>query len=166
MTPTVRRMLGYDQGHFAGRRGGLTLAELLIVIAILAVTGTLVLPAVSNSLSDARGDVTRQSLTLLRDVIAETYWQDSGGLLPQRDTTVTPVPANRMNTPQVRYLFINPHTEDTTVTYDPTYRRGWRGPYLVLRNGSLYSINVPSAFTEQYGETGDPAVLDGWVGPS
>ena len=147
------------------RRRGLTLAELLVVIAILATVGTLVLPAVGNYLADSRGDVTRQSLTQLRDTIAETYWQDSAGQLPQRDPTVPPVPSGRLMSPQLRYLFVNPHTEDATVTYDPAYRRGWRGPYLVDRNGPAYTVNNTAGFTNLYGENGDPVVLDGWGRP-
>ena len=52
-------------------RRGLTLLELLIVISVLSVVATLVLPAVGNFLSQSRSDVTQQSLTRLRDVIAE-----------------------------------------------------------------------------------------------
>ena len=81
-----------------------------------------------------------------------------------------------MTTPQLRYLFINPLTEntlttadpgstDTTVTYDPAYRLGWRGPYLVANNLSVYTINTATGFLEQYGENGDPAVMDGWGNP-
>ena len=112
-----------------------------------------------------RGDVTRQSLTRLRNVIAQTYWQDANRTLPQRNVNVTPVPTGRMTTPQLRYLFINSLTENTTVTYNPAYRLGWRGPYLVANTGSVYAINTATGFVEQYGENGDPAVMDGWGNP-
>ena len=58
-------------------------------------------------------------------------------------------------------MFVNPSTEDTGHDYDPAYRRGWRGPYL-LNPGADY----PSAagFTA-YWRGGDPAVLDGWGRP-
>jgi prepilin-type N-terminal cleavage/methylation domain-containing protein len=158
------------------KRRGLTLLELVVVLTILVATASI---AVFNSgamLQDSRGDVTRQSLTKLRDVIAQTYWQDAGGNLPERNASVTPVPPTRMTTPQLRYLFINPLTEntlttadpgstDTTVTYNPAYRLGWRGPYVVPNNGAVYTINSTAGFLEQYGETGDPAVLDGWGNP-
>lgn len=148
-------------------RYALTLAELVVVLAILATVLTLTLPSVGNHVSDARDSLTRQSLTRLRDVIAETYWQDAHRSLPQRDASVTPVPASRLTTPQLRYLFVNPSTnpESVTVTFDPTYRLGWRGPYLVDRNNAIYTINASAGFTEQYGETGDPTVLDGWGHP-
>jgi len=142
------------------RRPGLTLAELLIVVAVLAVLGSLVLPAVGRYMAEARGDLTRQSLTRLRDVIAETYWQDLGRL-PRPNDSVTP------NYPQLRYLFVNPNRnpEDATVDYDPAYRRGWRGPYVVHRPGAAYTVNDTANFTNRYGLTNDPAVLDGWGNP-
>ena len=49
--------------------------------------------------------------------------------------------------------------------FDPVYRVGWRGPYVVANNGSVYTINATTDFLEQYGENGDPAVLDGWGNP-
>ena len=147
------------------KRHGVTLLELGVVLAILAALASV---AVLNSgalLQDSRGDVTRQSLTRLRDVIAQTYWQDANQTLPQRNVNVTPVPTGRMTTPQLRYLFINSLTENTTVTYNPAYRLGWRGPYLAANTGSVYAINTATGFVEQYGENGDPAVMDGWGNP-
>ena len=43
-------------------------------------------------LGQSRGDVTQQSLTQLRDVIAQTYWQDAGESMPERNLNVTPCP--------------------------------------------------------------------------
>lgn len=163
------------------KRQGLTLLELVVVLTVLVALATVAVMSSGALLQDARGDVTRQSLTRLRDTIAQTYWQDAGGNLPQRNTSVTPVPSGRMTTPQLRYLFINPATEnalttsevlgggvantDTVNTYNPAYRLGWRGPYLVPNNNAAYTINTLAGFLEQYGETGDPAVLDGWGNP-
>ena len=145
-----------------GRRPALTLAELVIVLAILSVVGAIVLPLAGHYAADSRDAVTRQSLARLRDVIAETYWQDSYQKLPRPDNTISP---SRSNYPQIRYLFVNPRTEDATVQYDPDYRRGWRGPYLVDRSGACFVIDVAAGFTQSYGENGDPAVLDGWGRP-
>ena len=147
-------------------RCGLTLAELLVVLAILAMISAIAIPLAGNYVADSRDAVTRQSLTRLREVIA-TYWQDSGRQFPQRDATVPAVPSSRMNTPQLRYLFVNPHTnpESVTITFDPVYRLGWRGPYLVAINGALYTVNAATGFLENYGENGDPAVFDGWGQP-
>jgi hypothetical protein len=95
-------------------------------------------------------------------VITGLYWPDAKGQLPQPNPSVSP---NRVAAPQVRYLFVNPATENATITFDPVYKLGWRGPYVVERSGALYTVNPASGFAEQYGETGDPTVLDGWGQP-
>jgi prepilin-type N-terminal cleavage/methylation domain-containing protein len=143
-------------------RRGLTLAELVVVLAILAMLGSLLLPAVGHLVGDSRGDVTRASLARLREVVAGLYWPDANGQLPQPNASVSP---GRVAAPQSRYLFVNPATEDATVTFDPVYKLGWRGPYVVQHSDQTYTINQAAGFTQQYGETGDPAVCDGWGQP-
>jgi prepilin-type N-terminal cleavage/methylation domain-containing protein len=147
------------RSHAHKSRRGLTLTELVVVLAILAALGSLLLPAVGHFVNDSRSDVTRASLARLRDVIG-LYWNDNQQL-PQPNPRISP---SRIDAPQVRYLFVNPATEDATVTFNPVYKLGWRGPYVVANNGSVYTINA-AGFSEQYGETGDPAVLDGWGNP-
>ena len=146
-------------------RHALTLAELVIVLAILTMVSAMVLPMAGSHVADSRGIVTRQNLTRLRDVIAETYWQDSGRKLPRPGEVG--LAAGRVDYPQLRYLFVNPSAspETATVDFDPAYRLGWRGPYLVGSNDSLYTLNASAGFTNAYGENGDPAVLDGWGNP-
>jgi Tfp pilus assembly protein PilE len=143
-------------------RPGLTLGELVVVLAILTVLASLILPAAGNFLGESRDAVTRQSLTRLRDVIAETYCQDSFQQLPRPNLSVSP---SRIDYPQIRYLLVNPATEDTTVQYDPAHARGWRGPYVVDRGTATYTVNAAAGFTEPYGENGDPAIPDGWGRP-
>jgi len=141
---------------------GLTLAELVIVLAILAVVGTLVLPAIGRHVAATREDVTRQSLVRLRDVIGGMYWDDMASL---PEPGVAGLDAGRQAHPQVRYLFVNPLnvTESTLPDYDPAYRRGWRGPYVTHQGGTF---PMPDAnFSDYYGEEADPAVLDGWGNP-
>ena len=157
---------------------GLTLAELLIVIAILCLLATLIVPALSNYLSDSRGDVTRQSLANLRDVIADAYWQDRVGLnsnnmnisvLPQPNSNKSPDRViGGVVYPQMAFLFLNPNHQppDTVSDYDPVYRVGWRGPYVVNSSGTYTVTGTGKTdFTTQYGLTGDPTVLDGWGRP-
>ena len=62
------------------KRCGLTLLELGVVLAILAALASI---AVLNSgavVQDSRGDVTRQSLTRLRDLIAQPIGRTPIGL--------------------------------------------------------------------------------------
>lgn len=145
----------------SGPRRGLTLAELLVVMAVLTALAGLVLPAVGHYMAESRDTITRQSLTRLRDVVGGVYWSDKQ-TLPRPDATVS---AGRATHPQVRYLLVNPLTEDATLGYDPVYRRGWRGPYLVHQQNATYTIDSSLGFTNLYGETGDPTVLDGWGRP-
>jgi type II secretory pathway pseudopilin PulG len=148
-----------------GGRHALTLAELVVVLTILATVSAMVVPMAGSLVADSRDVLTRHSLARLREVIAQTYWQDSGRQLPRPGEVG--LAAERVDYPQVRYLFVNPSTnpESTTVTFDPAYRLGWRGPYLVHNNDSLYATHIANGFTNVYGENGDPTVLDGWGNP-
>ncbi|MFW5693485.1 MAG: pilus assembly FimT family protein [Thermoguttaceae bacterium] len=148
---------------------GLTLFELLAVMGILLVLGTLVVPVVSDRIGQSRDDVTRQSLLRLREAIAGTYHDDMDGLPRPGEAALS---AGRANHPQLAYLFLNPETHldgdpltrDYDVAFDPVSRRGWRGPYL-LGSGFTYAIDAERGFSTLYGEDGDPAVQDGWGNP-
>lgn len=127
---------------------------------------------------DERGETaqcraTKVSLQRLREVIMGTpeqpgYWQDMYLMdvsrpFPQPSLALTFIPP-RQDHPQLRYLVVNPFTETGTKQYDPNTRRGWRGPYIAFPGGS-YLVNTATAFINVYGETGDPALLDGWGHP-
>ncbi len=147
----------------ATKRRGLTLLELVVVLVILAALAGLAVPLIGQLAGDSRADVTRQSLVEIRNVIANMYWDDMGKRLPRPGTAG--LGGGRRDHPQMRYLFLNPdaNPEDTVRTYDPAYRLGWRGPYLMNPGGRF---PVPNGnFTDSYGLEGDPAVLDGWGKP-
>jgi prepilin-type N-terminal cleavage/methylation domain-containing protein len=141
---------------------GLTLLELLIVIAILAVLASLAVPLVSSTTETSQQQATLASLTQLRDVIMNVYRADVNKQLPRPKSGVGTPP--RQAKPQLRYLFINPNTETTVADYDPVYRVGWRGPYLLNSSGQ-YTVDVSRGFTADYGENLDPTVLDAWGRP-
>ena len=151
---------------------GLTLFELLAVMGILAVLATLVVPVVGSRIEQTRETATVQSLTRLREVIAGPYFEDRyrGGYdrqpLPRPGSAA--LDAGRENHPQLAYLFLNPEThldgDPTTRDHDPGF--GWHGPYMLHNgNGFVYTVDDARRFTRLYGETGDPAVLDGWGNP-
>lgn len=144
------------------RRPGMTLVELLLVIAILAVLAMLVVPLVSGTFETSQKQATEANLVQLRDVIMNTYRADMKKLLPRPGAS--PLPPTRVNKPQLRYLFVNPENESLVPTYDPVYRVGWRGPYLLYSAGQ-YTVIPAAGFTTDYGETGDPTVMDGWNRP-
>jgi len=75
--------------------------------------------------------------------------------------------------PQFRYLFVNP--DDTQYPETMTWLSGlnvlstrrWQGPY-VQQTGGTYAVSSGTAtanFTTDYGQDGDPTVLDAWGRP-
>ena len=123
-----------------GPRKGLTLVELVVVVAILAILAAAIVPLVSQYAADARVTATQASLTEIRNAIMGTtnapgYLGDTGQL-----------PA------AMRDLFVQPAGMPA---FDRDTSRGWRGPYL-LSSGATYPR------TDAYGQVGDPAVLDAW----
>jgi type II secretory pathway pseudopilin PulG len=161
------RLPRLDPRRFSERRAGLTLFELLLVLGVLAGLASLVIPAVAHRLDHAHDQATRRSLQQIRDVLADTYYDDMGDL-PR------PGAAARPDHPQLVYLFLNPETHldnnpttrDYDLTFDPVSRRGWRGPYLLHQGeGFRYEMDPSRGFEIRYGETGDPAALDGWGNP-
>lgn len=168
------------------RRIGLTLMELTAVLVIIVALAALLIPLVGSASSDARDRVTTDNMNALRDVILGKYRSDmkEDVLAPYRGMAVTRPPVlprpgyfgknnapARPDRPQLRYLFINPETyvapgvpESTLQSYAPLTGRGWRGPYL-MQSGAMYTVDPGRGFTTDYGESGDPAVMDGWHNP-
>lgn len=153
------------------RAAGLTLFELLLVMGVLMILGTLVVPMVGDRLGQSREDATRQSLLRLREVIVDTYHGDMNDVPRPGPFSLD---AGRLNAPQLVYLFVNPETHgdqnpltrDYDTTFDPISRLGWRGPYLQHQgDGFVYTVDATRGFDSRYGEPGDPAVLDGWGNP-
>lgn len=147
--------LRYRRLYFRLRRG-LTLLELVLVVAVLAALGAIVVASLGHTVNTARDTLIRASLSQLRTVILDSYYHD------QFDTLPYPLDPSRLAYPQLVWLLVNPNPG---TPYDPVARRGWRGPYLLPPVGSQYVIDATRGFTAQYGENGDPALLDGWRRP-
>jgi prepilin-type N-terminal cleavage/methylation domain-containing protein len=167
------------------KRRGLTLLELLVVLAILVSLATIIVPVIGHLGRKSQELATRENLLRLQDLISNQYWADMGELpRPLLDTAgKDPKGRARSNTPQLRYLFVNPDTEEPTKTTGATLlaKRHWNGPY-VRHGGARYQIDnavdpvtlFPRGFTDSYGlgdETGtpalpgDPTILDAWGRP-
>ncbi len=159
------------------KRRGLTLLELLVVLAILIALATLVTPVISTLGRKSQQVSTRENLLRLQELILNRYIPDMGEL--PRPSTIT---ADRLDHPQLRYLFINPDTEDIAKTTGATIlsSRRWQGPYLT-HGGARYTVDdggtVDRNFITRYGlgdvvatdgtytRHGDPTVLDAWGRP-
>lgn len=150
------------------RRLGLSLLELVLVLFVLVILAAMVVPMVGKNMEDAQLQTTMTNLVQLRNVILNVYRADMNKELPRPGSMGLGV--GQVNHPQLRYLFVNPKTETATVDYDPVYRLGWRGPYLLQTSGQ-YRLDVAQGFTTTYGEVDlskygpDPTILDGWQRP-
>ena len=140
---------------------GFSLWELLIVLSIIAVLGTLLIPQLGNRAADAKDNITRNSLQQLREMILSDYRSHNFEQLP------CPQDPSRILHPQLHYLYVNPATyalgETATWTHDVATARGWAGPY--LNNSGTYQEDEARGFSNHYGETGDQTPLDGWGNP-
>jgi len=168
------------------KRRGLTLLELLVVLAILIALATLIVPVISNLGRKSQDISTRENLLRLQELILNRYIPDMGELPRPLLTSEGKDPSGvtRKNHPQLRYLFVNPDTETISKTTGATIlsSRRWQGPYL-MHGGARYAIDhdtssgaVDRKFTDAYGVGnatsgtnqgfgGDPTILDAWGRP-
>lgn len=127
------------------RRGGFTLLELIVVLFVLVALAAIVVPLLTDTIPQAHEATSDSTLIAVRDAVAR-YWQDSGSL---------------KLVPKVQDLFVQP---TAMPNYDPRYKVGWNGPYLLNATGT-YTINTSANFTSDYGANNDRAVLDAWRQP-
>jgi len=154
------------------KRRGLTLLELLVVLLILIALATIVVPTIGMFGSKSQQVTTRENLLRLQELLVDRYLPDMNELPRPSDLTGPPA---RVNHPQLRYLFVNPDTEDITKTAGATLLsvRKWNGPY-VKHGGARYQLDAAKGFDAAYGVgdavapavvRGDPAILDAWGRP-
>ena len=100
-------------------QSGFTLLEMLVVAALLLVIAGGVVTSFRDVGSDAAEQAARYQMQQLGKAI-EAYYADTG-VIPSRDT-----PAD------LSFLFKNldPNYDEDESSWNPDYRRGWRGPYL------------------------------------
>lgn len=132
-------------------RLGLSLLELVTVIAILAVLAGIVLPQLSGVSTQSTDTVTKYGMQQVREAISNRYAVDMTGFvffnssnapmvdgLGQSYNKGLPVPhpelaSNTRNPyiPQLAYLFVSPVTNSPySLAGTSTGTLGWRGPYL------------------------------------
>jgi prepilin-type N-terminal cleavage/methylation domain-containing protein len=143
---------------------GMTLLEIVIVVAILAILAGFIVPLLDGYAASSKVTAAQASLATIRDAIVGTpdkpgYYSDTGQL---------------PNT--LADLFIQP---PGMPSFNRDTNRGWRGPYLLNSMATLSSSNSPQGFTlgapassyttpygalasEPSGNTGDPVIIDPW----
>ena len=145
---------------FPFNRRGLTLLELVVVIAILAIVAGFVVPLAGNLIASGKTTATNANLALIRNAIMGTsdkpgFYNDTGQL-----------PST------IKDLFINPFPSGNPLsTFNRDTNLGWRGPYLIP-SGGTYPATFPQYASGSggypgtgYGSTGDPAIFDAWGNP-
>lgn len=131
-------------------RRAFTLVELLVVLLILAAVAGVAVTMTAGQGQDAAQKATDVSLVRIREAIlggaeGPGYSSDrADGALPSK----------------IADLILNPATGDSTQTWDPVTKLGWRGPYLRGQG-----VRYGGAFGPSYGTNDDPALLDGWGRP-
>ncbi len=145
--------------NYVGRSAGFTLAEMLIVLAILAITTTIAVQSLVPVASQARYSATEQTLTTIKNAIigsptgAANPGVTSGfvadmGRLPMTLAELFLNPSN-LSTPQTFSAVQDATLNASTVTVIS----GWNGPYI----------------TTPVGQTAATAIVDGWgqsiIGP-
>ena len=166
------------------KRRGLTLLELLVVLTILISLATIIVPVIGTFGRKSQEVATRENMLRLQELITNKYQPDMNRELPRPNLTL---PGSiRVDHPQLRYLFVNPDTEDITTTPGATLlsARRWQGPY-VKHSGARYATSVSNTsvsvtFSAAYGVGdlaagtasgtmsgfgGDPTILDAWGKP-
>ncbi len=138
-------------------RQGMTLAELLVVMAVLVSLAALLVPMYGRSLQTSELDITFQTMTALRNAVVgnggPSYLQDMKGLSPGVSD-----PDALAGIPFTINDLLSPAGKPT---FDPAFRRGWRGPYLAQTSGSttvLDSFNYLDSATKLQ-KQGRPIVL-------
>lgn len=127
-------------------RSGLTLVELVVVLAILVALAGIVTPRLMSTTETARETAARASLVELRDATSQ-LWRDCKYEFDLFTGT------NR------RLLvsdLINQRTEIRG--FRPDVALGWNGPYVEATG----TYEVSGNYSALYGTDGGPAVLDPW----
>lgn len=135
-------------------QSGVTLMELVVVMVILAAIAGLAITAVGSAAEDAREQTTRLTLANVRSAIDGPY-RFNMGRLPESVADLLKKPTE-------------------AATFDPVSQHGWNGPYVrvPIARYTVGPVGTPEdpnwvdvSFVDDYGMTGDLAILDGYGKP-
>ena len=124
---------------------GLTLVELVVVLAILVALAGFVTPRLMSTANTARETATQASAIEIRNATMQ-YWSDcKHNIVDQRI--------------QVAHLLNQP---SFLLRFDPNVRLGWNGPYL-QSDGRTYTVDTTSGFDTSYGDASQLSIRDAFA---
>jgi prepilin-type N-terminal cleavage/methylation domain-containing protein len=179
------KQVGGNEIYRTGR-GGFTLLELTLVIAILALMAGLVIPMVGDTSHESKQTIGLASVASCRDGLL------GNGAAPGLYSDVRYTSVLQANPLILRAAHLLEAREFAGVLYDPSTRKGWRGPYVrggnvqnTVSNGSqLFPLashirfngdasfaargffpSFPTDLPNGYGIPGEAAIGDAWGNP-
>ncbi|MEI6234546.1 MAG: hypothetical protein WCT04_15945 [Planctomycetota bacterium] len=131
---------------------GLTLFELLLVVALLVALASAVLPRLNDVADHSQSVATQESMRTVRDAIRGT--NDDPGYVG----TVGQLPD------KIDDLFMN---HAGVSPYNPLTKKGFRSNGYLQFAGTVYKLNFSAGFTTDYcyNDGIDSAVFDAWKNP-
>ncbi len=148
-----------DRGPRARRRGGFTLIEILVVVAVIALLAGMVTPMVFRNVGDAKTSTARAQIELFATALDayrldnDFYPSTAQGLLALREAPEGEPPAPNWRGPYLR----------KAPPLDP-----WKRPYRYVSPGehNPESYDLSSLGRDgQPGGTGEDADLTSWASP-
>ena len=117
---------------------GYTLVEIIMVVSLVGILAVVAFPYFSDLSDDAKEAVTRDEMKALKRAIVGDGKAVIHGhfVFAGYEADVGALPSSLTD------LAINPSTGDTTQTYNPITRSGWRGPYIDTSSDSDYSSDA------------------------
>ncbi|MBQ76966.1 MAG: hypothetical protein CL692_00135 [Cellvibrionales bacterium] len=115
-----------------GGQIGFTMIELLLVVSILAIVGSIVIVNFAGGDNSVRSNVKETSARFEMEQLRQAL------LNYKKDNFSFPIPTSTVD---LSFLFDNPYNEsDSLHSWNNDYQSGWRGPYLTTGDGGVVDI--------------------------
>lgn len=148
----IRRPTPRNEGDLDRKDAGLTLVELLVVLAILALVATLAAPQVLRYLGGARTDTARSQIANI--VTAVELYQLDTGTYPTTEQGLKAL----MEAPAGAQRWRGPYLKRENALTDP-----WGRPYLYKAPGSKADFDISTLGRDgQPGGTGEDQDVGSW----
>lgn len=128
-----------------GGQIGFTMIELLLVVSILAIVGSIVIVNFTSGDNSVRSNVKETSARFEMEQLRQAL------LNYKKDNFSFPIPTSTVD---LSFLFDNPYNEsDSLHSWNNDYQSGWRGPYLTTGDSGVVDIG------DSLDGSGDPHII-------